>query len=100
MRIYISGGITGVENYREKFDTCRRVLADLYPEAEIIDPSEILSLLPETLTWEEYMNISMEILKVCDTICMMQKWKYSKGASKEYEYAIEHNYKMLMQVPE
>ena len=39
MRIYISGPITNVLDYKEKFARAEQNLKEKYPDAEIINPS-------------------------------------------------------------
>ena len=85
MRIYISGAITGIPNFKEVFDKAENELKSKYPDAEIINPTMIV--LPQTCTHEDYMRIDFILLDLADTIYMLKGWEKSKGACMEYGYA-------------
>lgn len=92
MRIYISGPITGHDDYREKFKEVQERL-----EAaghEVINPAEISATLPK-LEYEKYMEIDFVLLKMCDAIFMMEGWQESCGANREYGYALAAGMKVL-----
>ena len=42
--------------------------------------------MPDDCTYQEYMNISIELLKMCDAIFMLNGYERSKGAKAEYAY--------------
>ncbi len=86
MRIYISGGITGVENYKEKFAEAEEKLKAEYPEADIVNPAK-LSEIYQNGNCEDYIDICLYLLAKCDSIYMLQGWEDSKGASIEHTYA-------------
>lgn len=86
MRIYISGPVTNVLDYKEKFATAEQYLKLTYPNAEIINPTMIV--LPESCKHEDYMRIDFMLLDLCDAIYMMQGWDLSKGACMERGYAM------------
>ena len=85
MRIYISGPITNVIDYKEKFARAEQNLKAKYPDAEIINPT-VLDKLP--LTYDEYMELDLRLLGMCEGIYMMEGWEDSKGANREYGYAL------------
>ena len=85
MRIYISGPITNVIDYKEKFARTEQNLKVKYPDAEIINPT-VLDKLP--LTYDEYMELDLRLLGMCEGIYMMEGWEDSKGANREYGYAL------------
>ena len=86
MRIYISGPISGVLDFKEKFDQAEKYLKEKYPNAEIINPTMIV--LPSSCTHEDYMKIDFMLLDLCDAIYMMPGWDLSKGCNQEYGYAM------------
>lgn len=88
MRIYLSGPITGVENYKENFAAAEREARERLSdwEPEIFNPANII--LPKDATHEDYMKICMQELAKCDTIYMMNGWQESRGACREYGYAL------------
>lgn len=64
MRIYISGAMTGISDYAERFERAEAYLRDEYgPEAEIINPARVLAPLPETTTWGQYMDVALNALR-------------------------------------
>lgn len=86
MKIYISGPISGVLDYKEKFDQAEKHLKEKYPNAEIINPTMIV--LPSSCTHEDYMKIDFMLLDLADAVYFMQGWDLSKGCNQEYGYAM------------
>ena len=87
MRIYISGPITGIPDYKEIFDKAEENLKDKFPNTEIINPTMVV--LPASCTHEDYMRIDLMLLDLADAIYLLKGWDKSKGACMEYGYAIE-----------
>lgn len=85
MKIYISGPITNVIDYKEKFARAEHNLKAKYPDAEIINPT-VLDKLP--LTYDEYMELDLRLLGMCEGIYMLKGWEDSKGSNREYGYAL------------
>ena len=54
----------------------------------MVNPARILKEMPEETTYEEYMEIAMKLLSMCDSIYMMNGWEQSRGANREYGYAL------------
>ena len=86
MRIYISGAITGIPNFKEIFDKAEKELKEKYPGAEIINPTMIV--LPESCTHSDYMRLDFILLDLADSIYLLKGWDKSKGACMEYGYAM------------
>lgn len=82
--VYVSGGITNVPDFVEKFKQCEERL--LKSGFEVINPAHIK--LHKSATWEEYMKVCIEELKMADTIYMMDGWRKSYGACVEYGFAL------------
>jgi nucleoside 2-deoxyribosyltransferase len=86
MRIYISGPITGIDDYMERFKT---VESQLMQEGHtVVNPAAIMQHMPPDTVYEEYMRLSIELLQMCDCIYMMRGWNVSCGANREYGYAL------------
>ena len=85
MRVYISGGISGVENYKDNFNRAQKELKQ--QGHEVINPSAFDELLPN-LTYEEFMKFDIFLLNMCDAIYMLKGWEKSCGANREYGYAL------------
>lgn len=86
MRIYISGPITNVVDYKEKFARAVEKIKAMHPEAEVINPTMIE--LPASCTHKDYMRIDFMLLDLADAIYMLNGWDMSKGACMEYGYAM------------
>lgn len=85
-KVYISGQITGTDDYMERFAKAEKELTEKGYSA--INPAKVNAQLPEDTTYEEYMKMCFCMLDMCDSIYMMQGWKKSYGANREYGYAL------------
>lgn len=92
-RIYISGGITNVSNFKELFSEAEKYL--LSQGHEVINPCMVK--LPESCTWSDYMSVDLKLLELCDTIYMLKDYEKSKGARIEYGFALENNLNIMYQ---
>ena len=81
MKVFISGPITGVEDYREKFKIAEMEL--LEQGYTVMNPA----VLPDGFEWREYMLITISMLCSCDAIYMLPGWEHRTGATMEYKYA-------------
>lgn len=89
MRVYISGPITGVENYERIF--LERELHLRQSGYDVINPASAGARLRkdrrEAPTWEDYMRLTLRLLLSCDAISMLPGHKESKGATLELQIA-------------
>ena len=92
-RVYISGGITNVPDYRIRFAEAKTLL--LIRGYEVVNPATVCESLPTSFTHEQYMKVCMALLECCDTIYMLNGWGKSKGAQAECEWALFHGLKIL-----
>ena len=86
IRVYISGPITGTKDYAMRFAEAEAKLEKM--GFSVFNPARVNAELPESLGHEEYMEISMAMLGMCDGIYMLNGWRDSRGACREYGYAI------------
>ena len=86
MRVYISGPITGVPDYMEKFEAAEKELKE--KGYNVVNQAKINDGMPEDMTYEEYMEIDIKLITMCDALYMMKGWKSSCGANREYGYAL------------
>lgn len=86
-RIYISGKITGTNDYIERFQKVEDALKA--QDYETVNPATMLSLLPTSTTHAEYMHVSYALLDICNVIYLIDGWRDSVGAVLEYDYALE-----------
>lgn len=95
-RIFISGPISGTDDYMGRFAEAEEKLReDGYLP---INPTVFSKhLLNGEFNWFEFMDITMALLKQCDNIYMLEGWKNSRGACIELEYAAQHQYTVVMQ---
>lgn len=92
MKIYISGPITGIENFREKFEAAENLLIE--QGIDVVNPVKVDTILPESLTYEDHMKVDLALLDICDGIYMMNGWEKSLGANREYGYALARGMKV------
>lgn len=84
MLVYISGKITGNENYKDDFRKAELWLKlnDYTP----INPAKLDEALPK-LTYQQFMAIDYKLIELCDAIFMLDGWQKSKSACAELSYA-------------
>ena len=88
--IYISGKITGTDDYLERFNRAENMLSTY--SAPIVNPAKVNSMMPMGTTYQQYMDMSMCMLRMCDAIYMLDGWRESNGAVLEHQYAKINNY--------
>lgn len=85
MRVYISGAITGTDDYMERFAEAEKIISS---RGHIpVNPAKVLSSLPDTTTYREYIKLSLDMLQMCSGIYMLDSWQQSEGAKLEHQYA-------------
>ncbi len=74
-KIYLSGPITGAENYKEKFEEAESIIYALAEKqcvhVDVFNPA----ILPEGFTYKEYIDMCIPILSMCDQIVMLDDWE-------------------------
>lgn len=81
MKVYISGPITGTEDYKERFKAAE---AELRRAGHVpVNPVTISEKLGKGLPHEAYMKRDIEWLVSCEGIYMLPNWQNSKGARVE-----------------
>ena len=90
---YISGPITGVDGWQEKFIQAeKRVKENLdrhirSPRLIGLELERELGKGPEEIPWSEYMRADLRYLTWCDAIYMMDGWQGSRGCQLEHHVA-------------
>lgn len=81
VKVYIAGPIRGVADYKERFAKERKALEG--NGFAVLDPS----ILPEGMSQEDYMRISMAMMQSADGMILLEGWENSEGARIEKAYA-------------
>lgn len=93
MNVYISGAITGQEDYKGRFGRAAEIVRDTGNNA--INPAEW----EPCHTWEAYMGAARFIIEsgCVDMIYMLDGWSKSRGASRERFWAMAKGIPVLYQ---
>ena len=81
MKVYISGGITGIENYKKPFEKAEKALIEA--GHAVLNPA----ILPPGFEYEEYIHVCLAMIDVCDAVYLLSNWEKSVGAMMEKRYA-------------
>jgi hypothetical protein len=82
IRIYISGKITGDENYKQKFEEADDMLTDA--GYSVVNPA---LLTPDCDSWTDFMRRDIRALMRCDAVALLPDWQDSRGAKIEERLA-------------
>lgn len=89
MNVYLSGPITGTEDFKERFEYGEAKLYQKFKDtARAVNPVKIGEQLPETISYEQIMQICFDTIEACDIVLMMPGWQKSMGCNQEYGYAL------------
>lgn len=87
MRVYISGPITGVKDYKRKFQEVKEKL--IKKGYEVINPAELdCVMIGKNFSYDEIMQICLELLSRCQAMAFLPGWEHSRGSNIEYGYAL------------
>jgi predicted RNA-binding protein len=86
MIVYISGGISNVPDYLQRFTAAENELKKKFPEAVILNPCRQ----PQGLTWEAYMTMAAVDVAIADMVYFLRNWRESKGARMEMNLALKY----------
>lgn len=94
-QIYISGKITGDDNYRAKFAMARdRLTRDGYNVLNPVEEADKLDRLHQAMghaapTWGDYMRKCILLISDVKEVYMLRDWQESRGARLEHYIASE-----------
>lgn len=91
--IYISGKITGDDNYKAKFAEAEKLLAE--KGFNVINPCKVGEY--EFFSYEQFLHIDFALIDCADAIFMLSDWQNSKGAIREWHYAQSHGKTVIFQ---
>lgn len=83
-KIYLSGKITGNDNYLQDFEKAEKEMAAL--GFTVVNPTKIVTF-DKNKKWRDYMKEDIKALVDCDAIFLLKNWRDSRGARLEYEIA-------------
>lgn len=97
LKVYISGKITGEDPVACKLKFLNMQVRLLTMGVHtVINPKNIG--ITDSWTWKEAMERCMRVLREnANTIVMLDDWCNSKGSMEEYDYALNHNYLIVME---
>ena len=85
MKLYLSGAITGTDDYMDRFSMDEKPLE---VEHTITNPAKVNAQLPSDTNYEDYMKMSFCMLDMCDGIYLLKGWEKSCGSNRELGYAM------------
>lgn len=85
LRIYISGPMSGNDNYLNEFLQATQTIrsAGHIP----VNPAALETVFPDA-DREEYLKFDLALLAECDAVYFLPGWRESRGANREYGYAL------------
>ena len=93
MKVYISGPITGTEDFMKRFDVAE--LALIKRGYDTCNPARENKKFPAGTEWRTYMGESLRLLCGCEAIYMLEGWERSEGAKLERMVAIQLGMKVM-----
>lgn len=87
--IYISGKITGTDDFRERFGDAESKLK--LQGWHVINPVKKCAHFAPGTSWETYMRACLRLLSRADAIYLLRGWRNSRGAVIEQRLAVDLN---------
>ena len=86
MTIYISGPMTGIDNYEAAFDAAQ---ADLEAKGhKVINPAHLDDCFTEgALTYLQILDLDLHLIDMADAVALLPGWAQSRGCMAERGYA-------------
>lgn len=81
--VFLSGPITGIDDYKDKFADAAEVIKALGANTVFNPAAEI----PDDTEYEEAMNICTDRVTTSDCVVVLDGWENSKGALIEYAFS-------------
>ena len=94
--IYISGKITGTDDFRERFAAAESKLK--LQGWRVINPVKKCAHMSKDTPWEGYMRRCIRLLSRADAIYLLRGWRGSRGAVIEQRLAVELGLTLVTEV--
>lgn len=95
MKLYLSGGIAGVSDFKTKFRQAQLELEDA--GYEVVNPCDIGTLGPEYISvWTKNMRADVAAMMECDGVALMPDWQTSRGAVNEATNALHFEMPVML----
>ena len=86
MTVFISGGITDVPDFKERFKKAERHLRGL--GFNVINPAGLQdNVAVGDFSHYDYMNICVALIELTDCVYFLDGWENSDGSRDEFNYA-------------
>ncbi|NCA78329.1 MAG: DUF4406 domain-containing protein, partial [Alphaproteobacteria bacterium] len=89
--IYLSGPMSGIPKFNFPAFYEAELWITEHMMCSIINPARNV----QGLSYDDYMNIDLYLMKLATTIVQLPGWEKSKGAKREYKYAILRGMKII-----
>ena len=93
MKIYIAGKVTGLSNYKDLFEAAKEEVLALGHEP--FSPIDLPHL--HDRSWKSYMKECFALLFDCEGVYMLNNFRKSDGAIKEFNFAKDFDYTIIFQ---
>ena len=92
-RVYISGPVTGIDDYMERFCNAEKELKE--QGLSVVNPAKVLSQMPaDTTSYEEYMQMSMMMLSMCSHIYMLKAGRSLQELTESTDMLLQLIYRL------
>ena len=93
MVVYISGKITGTNDFASRFNNAEVKLKQ--HGYDVLNPVSFNKDIPDDASWEDYMKNCLQYIAKADAIYMLDGWRMSKGANIEHRIAMDLGIRVL-----
>ncbi|WP_066719937.1 DUF4406 domain-containing protein [Clostridium sp. Marseille-P299] len=87
MLIYISHPYGGMESNRISVENIITELSEKHPENTYISPIHCFGFMYDTVSYENGLEMCLNLLERCDKMLVFGDWKKSRGCTAEVLYA-------------